>query len=337
MPSRYRRSFCVTLMIGGSALGFTMQAGAATTAGADSGTASAYPARPIRVIVGFPPGSGTDGLARFIGAKLTDGLGQRIVVDNRPGANGIIAAEITANAPPDGHTLLFMSASHTMNAAVYKLPFDSLRAFTPVSLLASGPLVLVAHPSFPANDAKGLIDIAKDKPQTVTYAISGTGGINHFGGALFASMAGVQLRDVPYKGGSQAITDLIAGRVQTMFSTLTIALTQIRAGKLKALGVTGPKRSPLLPDVPTIAESGLPGYQMNTWWGVLAPAGVPRDIVNKLNSEIAEVLNQPESAKRLIGNGAEPAPMSGSEYGRLLSAEVAKWQDVAQKAKITAK
>jgi tripartite-type tricarboxylate transporter receptor subunit TctC len=331
------RTTGLTLMIGGSVLGFALQAGAATAAGAESGAASAYPARPLRVIVGFPPGSGTDGLARFIGAKLTDGLGQRIVVDNRPGANGIIAAEITAHAAPDGHTLLFMSASHTMNAAVYKLPFDAVRAFTPVSLLASGPLVLVAHPSFPANDAKGLIAIARDKPQSVTYAISGTGGINHFGGALFASMAGVQLRDVPYKGGSQAITDLIAGRVQTMFSTLTIALTQVRAGKLKAIGVTAPRRSTLLPDVPTIAESGLPGYQMNTWWGVLAPAGVPGDIVSTLNREIASVLKQPDSAKRLTASGAEPTPMSSAEYGRLLSSEVAKWQDVAKKANISAK
>ena len=198
----------------------------------------AYPSRPIRIIVGFPPGSGTDILARFVGGKLTERLGQQVVVDNRSGANGIIAAELTAKAAPDGHTLQFMSTSHTMNAAVYKLPFDAVKSFTPVGMLASGPLVLVTHPSFPATTVKGLIDLAKAKPNTISYAVSGTGGINHFAGASFSRMAGIQLLDVPYRGGPQALTDLIAGQVQIMFATLAITHRQVKAGKLAALGVS---------------------------------------------------------------------------------------------------
>ncbi|MCW5603109.1 MAG: tripartite tricarboxylate transporter substrate binding protein [Burkholderiales bacterium] len=311
------------------------KAQAAATAG---GAASNYPVRPVRIIVGFPPGSGTDTVARFMGGKLTERLGQQIVVDNRPGANGIIAAEITANAAPDGHTLLFMSVSHTMNAVVYKqLPFDPVKSFTPITTIGSGPLVLVSHPSFTASDAKGLIDLARAKPDSITYAVSGTGGINHFGGALFASMAGIKLNDVPYKGGVQATTDLIGGRVQTMFGTLTLTLPHIRAGKLKALGVSTASRTPLLPDTPAITASGLPGYEISTWWGALAPAGVPGPIVTRLNKEIAVILNEPESAKVLIAGGAQPSPISSSEFGRLLGNEIAKWREIARTADITAK
>jgi tripartite-type tricarboxylate transporter receptor subunit TctC len=180
---------------------------------AHSAAAPAYPVKPVRIVVGFPAGSGTDMLARFIGGKFTDRIGQQVVVDNRPGANGIIAAELITKAPPDGYTLQFMSTSHTMNAAVYKLPFDPVKSFTPVMQLGSGPLVLVANPAFPATNAKGLIDIAAAKPNTVTYAVSGTGGVNHFAGALFSRITGTQLINVPYKGGPQALTDLIGGQV----------------------------------------------------------------------------------------------------------------------------
>ena len=193
--------------------------------------ASPYPVRPIRIIVGNPAGSGTDMIARFVGAKLTERLGQQIVVDNRPGANGIIATEFASRAAPDGHTLLFMSTSHTMNAAVYnKLPFDPVKSFTPVMMLAAGPLVLVAHPAFPARSVKALIDLARAKPNTITYAVSGSGGINHFAGALFARIARVQLTNVPYRGGPPALTDVMAGQVHLMFGTLAITLPQIRAG-----------------------------------------------------------------------------------------------------------
>src|SRR4051812_42257129 len=232
---------------------------------------AAYPVKPVRIVVGFPAGSGTDMLARFIGGKFTERVGQQVVVDNRPGANGIIASELVTKAPADGYTVQFISTSHTMNAGVYKLPFDPVKSFAPVMQLGSGPLVLVAHPGFRPSNAKTLIDLARAEPNTITYAISGTGGVNHFAGALFSRMAGAQLVNVPYKGGPQALTDLIGGQVQVMFGTAAITLAQIRAGRLKALGVSTLKRSPLLPDVPTIAESGLPGYAMSIWWGVLAP------------------------------------------------------------------
>ncbi len=295
---------------------------------------TAYPVRPIRIIVGFPAGSGTDLLARFIGARLTERVAQQVVVDNRPGANGIIAAGLTAKAVPDGYTLQFMSTSHAMNAAVHKLPFDPVRSFTPVMMLAAGPLVLVAHPAFPAGSAQDLIDLARAKPDTITYAVSGTGGVNHFAGALFARIAGVRLINVPYKGGPQALTDLIGGQVQVMFGTAAITLAQVRAGRLKALGVSGAQRTPLLPEVPTIAESGAPGYAMNIWWGVLAPAGMSAALVTRLNSEIGGILAQPESAQRLAAEGAEPSPLAGAAFARLLSAEIEKWTRVARDANI---
>ena len=296
-----------------------------------------YPARPVRIIVGFPAGSGTDMLARFIGGRLTERLGRQIVVDNRPGANGIIATDLTAHAAPDGYTLQFMSISHTMNAAVYgKLPFDPVKSFTPVMTLAAGPLVLVASPAFPAGGVQGLIDLARAKPNTITYAVSGTGGINHFAGALFSRIAGVRLVNVPYKGGPQALTDLVSGQVQVMFGTAAITLSQVRAGRLKALGVSSAKRTPLLPDVPTIAESGAPGYEMSIWWGVLAPAGVPAAVVAKLNAEISHVLGQQESAQRLAADGAAPSPSGSAEFGRLLVTEVEKWRRVAREAGIKA-
>lgn len=295
-----------------------------------------YPTRPVRVIVGFPPGSGTDMIARFVGNKLTGRLGQQVVVDNRPGANGIIAAELVAKAAPDGHTLLAMSISHTMNAAVYKLPFDAVKSFTPVTQLGAGPLVLVANASFPANNVKGLIDLATAKPNTITYAISGTGGINHFAGGLFSRITGVQLINVPYKGGAQALTDLIGGQVQIMFGTAAITLAQIRAGRIKPLGVSTLQRSSLLPEVPTLAESGVSGYEMNTWWGVLGPAGMPSTVVSRLNSDIAAILAQPESAKRLEAEGAVPSPLTSAGFTRMLTIEIEKWTRVARDAHIKA-
>jgi tripartite-type tricarboxylate transporter receptor subunit TctC len=273
-------------------------------------------------------------MARFVAERLGAGLGHNIVVDNRPGANGIIASELTAGAPADGHTLQFMSVSHTMNAAIYKLPFDAVKSFTAVSLLAAGPLVLVTHPSFPAKSVKELIALAKAKPDSISYAVSGTGGINHFAGALFSRMAGIRLMDVPYKGGPQALTDLIGGQVQIMIATLAITHRQVKAGKLAALGVSSAKRTPLLPDVPTIAESGVPGYVMQTWWGVLGPSGMPRTIVDKLNGEISGIINRPESLQRLESEGAEPSTMSSAEFARLLVSDVDKWRRVARESGI---
>lgn len=300
------------------------------------GAAAAFPSRPLRIIVGFPPGSGTDILARYVGAKLSERVNQPVVVDNRPGANGIIAGELTAKSPADGHTVQFMSTSHTMNAAVYKLPFDAVKSFTPIGLLGEGALALVTHPSFPAQSVKALVELAKKTPNSVTYAVSGSGGINHFAGALFSRMAGIQLLDVPYRGGPQALTDVIAGQVNIMIATVAITHRQVKAGKLAALGVSTRQRAPLLPDVPPIAEAGVPGYVMSTWWGVIAPAGTPKPIAEKLNREIGAVLGMAESRQRLENDGAEPKTLSSAEFGRLLADEVSKWTRVARESGIKA-
>jgi tripartite-type tricarboxylate transporter receptor subunit TctC len=211
-----------------------------------------------------------------------------------------------------------------------------VKSFTPVGMLASGPLVLVTHPSFPATTVKGLVDLAKAKPNTISYAVSGTGGINHFAGASFSRMAGIQLLDVPYRGGPQALTDLIAGQVQIMFATLAITHQQVKARKLVALGVSTARRAPQLPEVPTIAESGVRDYEMSTWWGVLAPAGVPNGIVAKINRETAAVLSQPDTIQRLENNGAEATPMASAEFARVLASEVEKWRRVARESNIKA-
>jgi tripartite-type tricarboxylate transporter receptor subunit TctC len=295
-----------------------------------------YPAHPIHIIVGFPPGNATDMLARFVGGKLGERLGQQVMVDNRPGANGIIGADVAARAVPDGHTLLFMSASYTMNAALNRLPFDPIKSFTPVMKLATGPLVLVASASFPASSVKGLIDAAKAKPNTIAYASVGAGGINHFAGALLERTADVQLIHVPYKGGAPALTDVIAGHVQLMFGTLPLTLTQIRAGNIKALGVTSMQRTPLLPEVPTIAESGAHGYEINNWWGALAPTGVSPAIVAKLDTEIAGILGDPEAARHLEAEGMAPSPLSSAAFAQLLASETEKWARVAREANIKA-
>lgn len=301
------------------------------------GQSQAYPQKPIRLIVGFLPGSSNDTLARYVGGKLHDRLGQQVVIDNRPGANGNIGADLTAKATPDGHTLLLMSVSHTMSAAVYaKLPFDPVKSFTPIGMLGAGPLVLVTHPAFPVANVKSLIELATTKPNTLTYSSAGTGGINHFGGALFSRVARVQMIHVPYKGGAPALTDVMGGQVQFMWGTMPLTLTQIRAGKVKALAVTSAKRSPLLPDVPAIGEAGAPGAEISTWWGILAPAAVPGAMTTRLNNEIAALLVTPESAQRLAAEGAEPWPLSSEAFGRVISDEITKWTRVAREANIRA-
>lgn len=307
------------------------------TASAAGPPAQVFPAKPVRMIVGFLPGSSNDLLARFVGGRINDRLGQQVVVENRPGANGNIGADLTAKATPDGHTLLLMSVSHTMSAAVYpKLPFDPVSSFTPVAMLGAGPLVIATSPSFAAGNLKSLIELATAKPDTLTYASAGTGGINHFGGALFSRVAGIRLIHVPYKGGAPALTDVIGGQVQVMWGTMPLTLTQIRAGKVKALAVTSTKRSLLLPEIPTVAEAGAPGAEISAWWGILAPARVPSAIVTKLNNEIAAILLQPESAQRLAAEGAEPWPLSSPAFARVISGEIEKWTRVAREANIRA-
>jgi tripartite-type tricarboxylate transporter receptor subunit TctC len=295
-----------------------------------------FPTRSMRIVVGFLPGSSNDILARFIGQKLGERYGQQVIVDNRPGASGIIGNDIAARSSPDGHTLLLMTTSYTMSPPLYTLPYDPHRAFIPVTMLGNGPLALVANPAFPPKTAKELVEFAKARPGAVSYASAGSGGVNHFGAELFARIAGIQMLHVPYKGGAPALTDVIAGQVNIMFATLPLSARQIQAGKVRAFGVSSLKRSPLLPDVPPLAEAGAPGYELNNWWGLAVPGGTPEAIVAKLNADVVAILAQPEAAQRLESEGAEPRPMTSAAFTRLVNDEIAKWTRVAREAGIKA-
>jgi tripartite-type tricarboxylate transporter receptor subunit TctC len=294
-----------------------------------------YPTRPMRLVVPFPPGGANDILGRFFALKLTDRLGESMVVDNRPGADGIIGSGIVARAQPDGYTLLVASTSYTMNPAIHSVPFDPMKSLIPVSLFGSGPSVLVVHPSFQANSVSELIAAAKARPGKISYASSGVGGFNHFGGELFKQMAGVDIVHVPYKGGLPAMTDLMAGRVEVQFNTLLPLIAHIRAGKMRALGVGTSKRSSVLPDVPTIAET-LPGYESIIWWGILAPAGTPGTIVTRLNREIGSILQEPGTRKRFANEASETIVAPPEVFGKLLVTEIAKWARIAKQANIRA-
>jgi len=299
-------------------------------------TAPRFPLKSIRLIVPFPPGGSNDILGRFIGQKLTERLGQQTVIDNRAGADGLIGTDIAAKSPSDGYTLLIVSTSYAMNPAIHKLPYDPLKSLTGVALIGTGANVIASHPSLPARTVKDLIAIAKNKPGALRYASSGIGGFNHFGGELFKSLAKVDLVHVPYKGGGPAMIDVMSGQVEILFGTLIQALPHIRNGKLKALGVGSEKRTALLPDVPTVSESGVPGYDGSIWWGILGPAGIPADIINKLNTDMAAILRDPESAKRLQAEAAEPAIVSAGDFNKLITRDLAKWQRVAKEAGIKA-
>ena len=298
--------------------------------------AARFPTKSIRLIVPFPPGGSNDILGRFMGQKLSERLGQQVVIDNRGGADGIIGTEIAAKAPPDGHTLLIVSSAYSMNPAIYKLPYDPLKSFTPISLIGTGGNVITVHPSVPVKNVKDLIALAKARPGQLRYASSGVGGFNHFGGELFKTMAGVDMIHVPYKGGGPAMIDVMSGQVEVLFSTLIQALPHIRSGKMRALGVGSEKRTPLMPDVPTIVESGVAGYDGSIWWGLLGPAGMPADIQTRLHSEVVAVLRDPESAKRLAAEAAEPSIATPDEFLKIIARDITKWLGVTKQAGIKA-
>ena len=298
-------------------------------------SAKAFPARPIRMIVPFPPGGSNDILGRFMAQKLTQRLGQQTVVDNRSGADGIIGTDLAAKAAADGYTLLIVSTSYAMNPAVHKLPYDPLKSLAPVALIGRGANVLAVTPSLPVNSVKELIALAKAKPGQLGYASSGVGGFNHFGGELFKSLAGIDMVHVPYKGGGPAMIDVMSGQVAVLISTLIQALPHIRSAKLKPLGVGSAQRTVLLPEVPTIAET-IPNYDGSIWWGVLAPAGLPAPILARLNTEIGVILRDPETAKRLAAEAAEPVIAPPEAFGKIIATDLAKWSRVARQAGITA-
>lgn len=296
--------------------------------------AQSYPNKPIRLVVPFPPGGSNDIVGRVLAAGLSDRIGKQIIVDNRAGGNSIIGTELVANAQPDGYTLLVISTSFTTNPIIHKLRYDSLQSFAWVAMLGFGPNVLAVTLSLPANSLKELIALAKAKPGQLIYASTGVGSNAHFGTELLKHMAGIDMLHVPYKGGGPALLDTISGQAQLCLSSLIQAIGHIRSGKLRALATSSGKRSVILPDVPTISEAGVPGYETANWWGVAAPRGTPVQIVNRLNEEIKAVLLMPDTEKRLVNEGAEPAHKTPAELGRYVAAEMAKWVKIAQIAGI---
>jgi tripartite-type tricarboxylate transporter receptor subunit TctC len=291
-----------------------------------------YPNKPIRLVVPFPAGGTTDVLARAAAQKLTESLGQPVVVDNRPGAGGNIGAELVAKSPPDGYTLLMGTVgTHAINPSLYpKMPYDHVRDFAPVILVAGVPNVLVINPALPVNSVQELIAYAKANPGKLNFASSGNGTSIHLSGELFKTMAGVQIAHIPYKGSAPALQDLVGGQVQLMFDNLPSSLALIKAGKLKALAVTSKERAAALPDVPTMAESGLPGFEASSWFGLLAPAGTPQPVVLKVNADVAKWLASPDAKERLLAQGAIAAGGTPEDFARHIAAETAKWQKVVK-------
>lgn len=301
------------------------------------GWAQSYPAKPIRILIGFSPGGGADVVARSLSPRLVEALGQQIVVENRPGANGIIAAELAAKAPPDGYTLLVAPGNYAFAPAMNaKLPFDMATAFAPVSQLAETPLLVVVHPSVPVKSMQQLIALAKSHPKKLSYASGGIGGSGHLAMELFRTMTQVQAVHVPYKGTGAAIADLIGGQVPLCFCTLPSVFPHVKSGRLRALAVTTTRRSTSVPDIPTVAEAGVPGYEMSQWYGLLAPAGTPAPIIERLNTEVGKALKHPESRSRLQAVGADPVGSSPQEFGTFFKAEIAKWTRIVQRAGIRA-
>lgn len=296
-----------------------------------------YPTRPIRLVIPVAPGGSNDIVGRFVAQSLGARLGQQVVVDNRAGGSGIIGTELVARARPDGYTLGLASITHTMTPATHKkLPYDPVKSFTPISMIGSGPNVLATGPAIQVSTVKELIATAKAKPGQLRYASTTPAGLHHFAGELFKSMAGIDVLHVPYRGGGPAMIDVISGQVEMLIVTVISGLPNIRAGRLKPLAVTSLKRTPVLPDTPTMSEAGVPGYESIVWWGILAPAQLPPAILNRLNSEIVAVLRDPETAKRLESQAAEPMITTPAQFAKLLSSELAKWDKVAKQSHITA-
>jgi tripartite-type tricarboxylate transporter receptor subunit TctC len=300
--------------------------------------AQSFPTKPIRVIIGFAPAGAADIFARILGQKLTEAWGQTVVVDNRPGAGSTIGSEIAAKSAADGHTLLLISASYATSAGLYRkvIRYDPIDSFAPVAAIGTGANILLAHPSVPVKTAKELIAAARAAPGKLTLGSAGTGSITHLAGELFASMAGVKWTHVPYKGGGPNMIALFGGEIQLSVASVPAAIPGVQSGRVRALGVTSAKRIPAIADVPTIAEAALPGYEAINWWGVLAPAGVPKPIVAKLNTQINAISRMPDFVAALAREGAEPAALAPEEYRKFLQAEIAKWTKVIQVAGVTA-
>ena len=318
---------------GGATL--ALLAGFQLTDHARAAAPDAYPARPIRLVVPFAPGGNADIQGRYMAEKLTGALGKQVVVDNRPGANAIIGTALVAQAPADGHTLLLVAPGHAINPGlVSKLPYDTLKDLRGVSLIGSTPLLFVAHPGVPANSVKELIALAKGRPGALNFGSSGNGSPANLAGALLNVMAGINLVHVPYKATAQATLDVIGGQIQLAFPSLTSVLPHVKARRLKAYSITTERRSPLAPDLPTMAEAGVPGYQASIWNGLLVPAGTPKPIVTRLNQAVVDLLKSPEARDRYAAVGAEVLYSSPAEFDAFIRSEMTKWAKVIRVAGI---
>jgi tripartite-type tricarboxylate transporter receptor subunit TctC len=299
--------------------------------------AQEYPSKPVRFVVGQAPGGATDIVARLVAAKMTQSLGQNVLVENRTGAAGSIAASGVARGQADGYTALVVSSSYSINPSLYaSLPFDPQKDLAPVSLLAEAPFLLVVHPTVPARSVKELIGLAKTRPDVLTYGSGGVGSSGHMAGALFELASGLKITHVPYKGAGQALVDVLAGQITFMFASVLSSTPHVKQQRLRALGVTGPRRSSALPQVPTIAEAGLRGYATTTWYGLLVAAGTPQPIVERLATAASKVMTSAEIRERLLADGAEPAGSTPAAFQKHLADEIAKWRKVVRSAGIKA-
>ena len=293
--------------------------------------AQKYPAKPVQIIVPFAPGGGSDFIARFTAQRLTDALGSQVIVENRPGAGGLLGIEQGIKTKPDGYTLVLIASSYTVNAALYPLKYDPVADITPVVQISQGPMIIVANPKFPAKTLQDVIKLAKEKPGSINFASAGQGSITHMVGEFFQYRAGIKMNHVPYKGTGPALTDTISGQTDIFFATTATSLPHVKSGRLKAIAVTTAKRLPTEPDVPTIAESGVAGFDVPIWHGLIAPKGVPAPIVERINAEVNKMLQMPETAKQLETDGVSPAGGNAQRFAEQIKKEIALWKDVVAK------
>lgn len=298
-------------------------------------SAQTYPTKPVKIVVPTGAGGITDIIARIVGQKLTEAWGQQVIIDNRPGAGGIIGSDTVAKAAPDGHTLLMVFPSHPVNPSLYaKLPYDTVKDFAPVTMVTTVTLALIVNPAVPARSVPELVALAKAQPGKLNYGAVGTGSLGHLAAEVFKSATGVNMVHVPYKGAPQAAASLLSNETQLFFDALITAIPQVKAGKVRVLAVTSPRRHPSMPDVPAIAEAGVPGYDVTGWNGILAPAGTPREIVAKLSADIVRVLKMPDVRDRLSAQGADPVGNTPEEFSAIIRHDVAKWAKVVKDAGI---
>ncbi len=294
--------------------------------------AQSYPAKPVRIIVPFAPGGGSDFIARFMAQRLTAGLGTQVIVENKPGAGGVIGIEQGIKSPADGYNLVLIASSYTVNPSVYKLSFDPVADITPIVQMSQGPLLVVVHPSVAVKTVKDLIAMAKAKPGDLNFATPGQGSVIHMATEYFDNMARIKMNHVPYKGTGPALTDTVAGQTQVLFSSTATALPHVKSGRLRAIGVTTAKRIPALPEVPTVMESGLPGYEVVLWHGLIGPKGLPKDVVDRLNGEVNKALKLKDTADQLQNDGVSPAGGTPEQFGAQIRKEIEVWRKVAADA-----